>query len=764
MSKKGIVHQQLDLAENTWRDVVRTEYPLFLDLKVVKADPDPKKERHWMFYTDMTTSHMDVFKPDLIEKLFRETIVPMYKEAYSQLNVSEEELVVRLLHDNFFYLYSHEQYHPTFCPNSKLDEKKFDEALYLGIQKAQPGLKEPDILRKVGNVRNAGWDQVIDGAFFTFSNQGSLEQRINTVMESSMPPQKQLQTALQTSTPPTTTQQTAIPQVVPTHLPDAVVPIFDILEFETQTKKFDSLFYPLSRAIYGMLFCGTAKMRGPIFDYFKQRIIKQMPEKEFDEVLKKAVSGFVGELTPEQLKYLRLEKADFKRNVDQVFSNYQNPAIDSAHQELTSDLNRILLEKDLEIRYAAIRGFIQPLAKYISLTQEEKRHGTHIGQGQGSGQPGQGQPSPGQGQPQPGQGQQPGQGTGDPQTGQNQPGGNTEAALLNLADILNEQQANALLSAVANESGNKPGGQAGGQAQKDKRLSNLAKDEYYKRNVPELSIKSPNYEAVSVDLGKKRVPVYISTLSLTSQELVQMDLEQIMRFQEETGIVTLSQISDYEFRLDQYEWQEKDEIDYKFENTDLELPDNVVFHVDSSGSMGGPNYVGTGQPYDTLMHVCFATLKSLLKAAQDMKKEVNIIAANYSNGTILSDAVELQHMYNTPNNGAKLALLGFQGGGTDYSADTFAKMNSKLKPGKTVHVWVTDGELSPGCVQSTFNQIQSAVQSPNTSFLYFEIGSRSSFGSSLERLFQQFPNGQYLPNVTIQQIQSKALEVMLQYQ
>ncbi len=749
MTKKSIVHALLDQAEHTWREVIRTEHPLFLDTPVQKAEPDAKQERHWMFYTDGKTSHMDVFKPEVIENLFKKVIIPLYQQSYGTSPtqpLTEEltkELIHRLIHDNFTYLYFHEQFHPTYCPDSKLDEKKCDEALYFGIQKAQPGLPKPDILRKVGNVRNAGWDQIIDSAFFALSHGSSLEQRVNTVLNN------------------TTTTTT-----IPAHLPDALIPIFDLLEFETHKDKFESLFYPLTRALYGILFSSTANMRGPVYDSFKQRILPQLPEKEMTDILKKALKGFTAELTVDQLKYLRIDRPEFERNVDQLFAQYNNSAIDNLHHKLTQDLNRILLEKDSEIRYTALRGFIQPLAKYISLTQEEKRHGTHIGEGQssssGQGQPG--QQSPGQGQPSQSSGSSQGN---DPQTGQNQPGGNTEAALLNLADILSQQEGNSLLTAVANSPGspgNQPGGHSGGQAQKDRRLINLAKDEYYKRNVPELSIKSPNYEAVSVDLGKKRVPIYISTLSLTTEDLAQMDLEKILRFQEETGIVTLSQISDYEYKLDEYEWQEIDEMDYKFENTDLELPDNIVFHVDSSGSMGSANYVGTSSPYDTLMHVSFGMLKTVLKASQEMAKEVNIVVANYSNGTILSDAVELKQMYNTPNNSAKITLLGFQGGGTDYSANSFSEIHKKLKPGKTVHLWITDGELNSGCVQSTYTQIQTAMQKPNTSFLYFEIGSRSSFGTSLEKLFQQNSNGQYYPNVTIQQIKDKALDVLLQYQ
>ena len=394
------------------------------------------------------------------------------------------------------------------------------------------------------------------------------------------------------------------------------------------------------------------------------------------------------------------------------------------------------------------------------MTQEEKRHGTHIGNGNGSGSQGQGS--------QPGQQGQQGQGSPGGQQGNqpgntNQPGGNTEQALINLADVLSQQEGNALLAAVANQPGGQQGGQQGGQAQKDKRLTLLATDEYYKRNVPEIEIRSPDYEAVSLDLGKKIVPVYVSSSTLSMQEVAQLDLENILRFQEQWNVVQLFQISDYEYRLDQYELVETDETDYKFENTGLDLPDNVVFHLDSSGSMGSANFVGTGSPFDILQHVDYGTLKTLRKAAQEMKKEINIVAVNFSNGSMVSDAVELQQMYDTSNNSAKQIMTAFQGGGTVYSPNTMTEVQKKLKPGRTVHIWVTDGGLESGCAPQALQQIGEVVSQPQTSFLYFEIGGKSGFGSSVEQLFSGHSNAQYFPNVSIQQIKDKALEVLLQY-
>ena len=451
---------------------------------------------------------------------------------------------------------------------------------------------------------------------------------------------------------------------------------------------------------------------------------------EFDEVIKQAIKGFVAELSPEQLQFSRIDPQEFSRHVDEFYAHYNDSQGDILHEGLMVDIASLLLDK--KSRYDALRGFIEPLAKYISLSKEEKRHGTHIGEGEGSG---------------------------DQQTGPNQPGGNTEQALMNLADLLNPDERNELLSQVANN----PGGSQAGNAQKDKRLSKLASDEYYKRNVPEINIRSPNYEAVTIDLGKKRVPFLVSSERILTQDVPNLPLEKILEFQEQTGLAQLFQISDFEFQFDHYEWQEVQDVDYSFENTGLDLPANIIFHVDSSGSMGSRNYVSTGCKYDVLMHVCYGMLKTLRKASKEMNTPVQVISANFSNGTILSKPVELSHMYDTPNNEAKDVLTGFQAGGTEYTPAAFKDIEKMLQPGKTVHIWITDGDLT-GQVDETFRAIESTVQRPDTSFLYFETGGAGSFGGRVQNLSRNNPNVQYFPNVTIDAIQNKALEVILQYQ
>jgi len=728
------VYEALDDAEKTWRNTIKVEYPLFINTPVEKAKEDEKNKRHWMFYTDSKTTHMDVFKPKVIQEIFEKVIKPMYEKAYPKQSQNINfNIIKKLTHDVFTYLYFHEQFHPTYCPDSKTDEKLFDKCLYEGIKKSESNLSKDKILRKVGNVRNAGWDQVIDTAFFYLSNyENDLETRINTVLKTSPYDLNEI-----------------------SYLPDGVISVFDIIEFEVvdKDKPFNSMFYPLTRAIYGLMFTKESEMRSVIFDYFKNKIEKQMRPDDFKSVVTNSIKGFISELSNTQLQFYRIDKQKFYEDVETIFDKYNDPSSDDALKRINEIIHSVSIDK--KTRYKSIKGFIQPLSKYISLSQEEKRHGTHIngngsGQGSSSGQSGE----QGNNQGENGNGSNE-----NSQTNTNQPGGNTEQALINLAEVLGIDEGNDLLISVANAIG----GQQGGPGSKDKRLYNLAKDEYYKINVKEIDIKSPNYDAVKIDLGKKSVPKFVSSRNISIEDVIDLPLDKIDKFQEEYGITQLFRLSDYEYRFDDYEMIEIEDTDYSFENTDLNLPDNLIFHVDSSGSMGNPQYVGTGEKYDTLMHVAYGILKTLKKASAEMKKEINIMTVNFSKGTFLSKPIELNEMYDTPNNEAKIILTGFQSGGTEYNPKTFNEISKKLKPGKTVHVWATDGELNTGCQNETFEAIQKAIQIPEVSFLYFEIGTSSAFGKRIKELSDKYSNIKYYPNTKISDIQNNAMEILLEY-
>ncbi len=298
---------------------------------------------------------------------------------------------------------------------------------------------------------------------------------------------------------------------------------------------------------------------------------------------------------------------------------------------------------------------------------------------------------------------------------------------------------------------------------KDARLHNLANDEYYKRNAKEIPIRSPDYTAQQVTMGKKRVPNYVSTRELGVEEIPHLPLEDILRFQEETGITQLFELSEQRWRYDLYEWIEKEDLDYTYDVKGLDIPENIVFHNDSSGSMGSIDYTGKPCSYNTLMHIETGLLKTMEKAAVLAKKDPLIIAANFSKGTLVSEALPLSTVWTTPNNSVKQVMSGFQGGGTTYTPVAFDEIEKKLLPGKTVHILVTDGALDGNCVEGTIQKIEQTLQKPDTSFLYFEVGTKSPFGTRLETLGKKYGNLRYYGNICLEDIEKKSLEVLVTY-
>src|SRR3989338_11427630 len=171
-----LLEELLD-AERRWRGITRFVQPMFSDLEVEKADPDPRNKRHWYFATDNDRIKAHVYRPDYVLKAFTDHVVPMFRHAYGiDANgiVSKELYAKLLLKDTFTYLLFHELFHPVFCPKSKDDEQKFDLALKEGIKSDEPRLSPREIVNKAGNARNSMWDLLID-TFFSHLYRGGNE-------------------------------------------------------------------------------------------------------------------------------------------------------------------------------------------------------------------------------------------------------------------------------------------------------------------------------------------------------------------------------------------------------------------------------------------------------------------------------------------------------------------------------------------------------------------------------------------------------------
>ena len=677
-------------------------------MPIERVEPDPNNKRHWMAATDDQKIMLHVYKPDYVLEQFEKVVVPIFNNAYG-FNVDsnqKKEFAQQLVKDTFTYLLFHELFHPVYCPKSQTDKEKFDLALKNGIKRAEPHLSPRDLINKTGNVRNAIWDLLIDTFFTHYSTNGSdYDQELRA--EISKLGNKFDNNLIET-------------------LPDGIVTTWDIVELADHQP--ETVFYPLTRAMYSLLHCDNENLRSNVFDYFRNKLGRKISNHDLETAIVGSLSGSVKYLNKHELALVGVDKNRMVDSSEELYHARDNQRSSVARKYVTEAITKI--NTSFELRYRSVEGIIEPLAKYISTTKEEKRDGANS-DGNDSG--------------------------GDEQTSTSEEGGGAEDTLQSLINQ-NDPDVNSMLASIAND-------QSAPNNNRNKRLSNLAKDEFYKRNARALPIKSPTLESETVVVGKIKTPVKVSEKLLTPDQLHDLPMDQIIQFQQDTGLVCLSRLSQYQWKYEIYEWHEQDITDYQHKKTGIILPDNIIFRVDGSGSMtSNEAFVGTKDRYDCLMHVIYGIVKSTAEAAKKMNKEIQVVGVSYSYAgrTKVSDPVELQTFYDTPNNSAKQVLLNPEMGSTHHDLPAYQEAHDRCKPGKTIEIIVTDGDLNTDHDQS-MTEIRKILDTENNMMVYFSIFTEGTFARRMGRLAGIKPNLTYKPFLSFDRLQSVANEIIVQY-
>lgn len=703
--------EELVKAEDIWRTVIYSQEPLFADMPVERVDPDPNHHRHWFFATDDEKIMAHVYKPDYVQQKFKDVVAPLFKDAYGfSVDVKNDEkreiLADYLVHHTFTYLLFHELFHPKHVPKSKDDQELIDVALKNGIKRAEPYLSARDLINKTGNVKNAVWDLLIDTFFSHYLTNGSpYETKIRKEI-------------------------TSRDEFIDGHqlemLPDGIITTWDIVELADHDPQ--TLFFPLTREIYSLLACNDETLRNNVFDYFKNKIGSKMDDAELEQVITQTLTGVVKYLGEDELAQIGVNKQEYVNAVSELYSERGQATGSAARKIVVKGITDI--NTRTELRYRSIEGIIEPLAPYIDVNKEERRDGAYT-EGQ--------------------------EGSGDQQTPTTHSGGGAESVLQSLINQ-NDPDLNQMLASIAND-------QSAPQTNRNIRISNLSKDEYYKRNARELPVRSPTIEAETIEVGKLREPVKVGERLLTLEELSDLPWDDIMQFQQETGILSLIKLSDYQWRHDIYEWQERPIIDFEYRKSGIILPENIIFRVDGSGSMTSTDaFVGKQNRYDSLMHVVYGITKSVAKAAKSVNKEINVVGVSFSNDgdTRVSEAVELQTFYDSPNNSAKQVLLNPQQGQTYHDLPAYQEAHRKCKPGKTIEIIVTDGDLYNDH-DASLREVGKILDVKENAMLYFPIFEEGAFARRISSLSHMKPNLTYKPFLTFAQLQSEASGFIIQY-
>ena len=285
------IHELLNQSVQTFRLSARTEAPAFAAIPIEIALPNKTSGTMWQFYTDTKKVYLQILDPDKLQAVFDENILKMYVNAYGIKNVN----VDNLFHDLFTYLNWHEVIHPLRIPDSDLDTMLIDDAIFRGIKKSGK-IEDADLLHKVAHVRNAVWDFGVDHFFFTTR---SLEERLNKLV--------------------------SVRKKHPSRMPDGVIPMFDVAEISShkddvpiQGKRIDdSMFYPLTRLMYGLLFSRQNELRKSLRDFFMKSIT--LDEKECAYVIKNSLKGVISGMNPKQLNLLRVNNKLYFEAVEKLY-------------------------------------------------------------------------------------------------------------------------------------------------------------------------------------------------------------------------------------------------------------------------------------------------------------------------------------------------------------------------------------------------------------------------------------------------------------
>lgn len=685
-------------------------------------------QKLWSFFTDNKKIHAYLFKPDEIEKAFREVIAPMYAHAYGIDLTKElkdpqkrEEFLRAIAFHNKFSLLNHELLHPAVWPNSKQDEEKTDLALYEGIKSAMPQLQAKDLVQKVDNVRNLVWDHGIDlHQYHQITTGTTYKRNLEAVLAASGHH----------------VNGTAV-----TQFPEGVIPIFDVVSTAGMNMaQVTSPLYHLTRLFYAGLFCADTETREKIYEHFVKQIkgLKDLNGSNFSEqkavsVIKNAIIGAVSELNGQQLRAKGISKVQFESEVNGMFKDIGNASYTPHQRHVVDTLASVLIDTDT--RYDAVRGFIKPLAPYISTQHPEDRHEHSDDEEEG--------------------------------------GGGASSALENLLNQLPKEEANELLQNIANGEAKTP---------KDAKLQAQALDDYYKRNSKEVALRSPRPEVTTIDLGKTKEWQLTRSETVTSAELRGYNVDALTTFQQTTGLPVLVQLDTDNWRINYYAEKELPLKSYTFQSTGIELPRNVVFVVDTSSSMlngggllqstgsiltsmglGSGGFAGTGNKYDALMRVIYGLMKTLDKAGTQYNSPVNVATIAYSSSTQAKGPENLHDAYSKHDSPVKVNILAPDFGSTTLDALVLQSVEKQLPPGKTAWLVFSDGDLQ-GFTTPVFKQLGHLAGKKDNSVAYFQLyDSGGSFGSFMKQQAATMPNVVHREIKDMNEITKTAMSVMVTY-
>ncbi len=698
-----------------FREILKLIRPIDADKEIVITTKPSKLGGDFEAYTDDKKIFINVSNEPKLQKSFENVILPIYKPSAAKLydvkSVSSDlELLTNLVFDSFLFIDFHEELHPWVCPNSKYDERTINKNLFDGISKAEKTLSKAQAMYKVNNCKNLIWDFVINTDFVSKVagyNNDDLEKKINYVF---------------------VRDGRKIEYQPVTHYPSGILPVLYLTSAKNHTTDIP---ISLMGAMYTTMSYNDSGIRQRVMDIFHDDLkSKKLSESESTKLIEELYRGLVSEIDSTTLKKKGIDKLDYLNRIKDVM-DLTNPNYEANQRELVSMITTIFDSSSM--RYDAIRGLIQPLAPYVSMSKK--------------------------------------QGSIDPNTSssgdsedkdQNELDGDSLSQTLDdLMDTLDKKDADELLSDVANDTSGGGSGAPGPGVRK--RISTEAADAYYKKNAVPIEIRNPSEKNVSIDLGNTKKWKLASSNTLTATEAVRLNHTQIANFEKRTGLPILMDIGSGYFKLNRYKMVEVPLKSYSVQKSGIEIPNNFIIWQDSSSSMTGSTaYVGSKNRFDILNHVKYGVINPLYRICKELKIDLGFGIIDFSDHTVYRGIDSLIKIYEAKTHPIKEISLIPQCGGTYCNGQVFDRVEKDLWPGKTIQVLITDGGLSGGA-DTLYNKIEKFVSKPGNAFGMMEVDSSSTLGDQIRALSKTNPAIMHYAVKDVMSIKNKLGSILVKY-
>jgi len=281
--------------------------------------------------------------------------------------------------------------------------------------------------------------------------------------------------------------------------------------------------------------------------------------------------------------------------------------------------------------------------------------------------------------------------------------------------------------------------------------------EFYKRNHPEVTIVGSDKQGESVVVGKKQRFRPKNTQVITEERLSRLNLQRIARFQQRTRLPVLIPLGDNLYRLNEYDVQESEVRDIIYVDTGLDVPEEVEFYLDSSGSMfRGHNNLGfnDNSRWDMLSSAMYGHLDALYQASIELKKPCFVQIHNLANKQVSSKRIPIAEFWESSPSDVLQVIFKPENGYDVEDLDIQVKNDGKRR----AYVIVTDGQLViDGRTARESSKMKQLAKQPNTDVILYEIGGEYGLG----RAVRSSPGIHYLQVHNKEKMLSHGLEVLL---